>query len=142
MENEKTGEIDPNAEADRALEPVIPPAPESPAEAVLKEHSQAEIEAVRSGACSVDPRLEEAIRINDSFNRIRSGGPYPYERDNTVFKNKEGELPDKPAGYYHEFTVEPLSGSTRGTMRLVTGLNGEVYYTDNHYKAFVKIAGP
>jgi RHS repeat-associated protein len=136
LENEK-GEIDPNAEAERALEPVEAkpeptPAAETPEQKVLSQHPASEIQAVRNGACSVDPKLEEAIRVNDTVNRIRSAGTFPFKQDNTVFKNLEGRLPQQPAGYYKEFTVSPASGSSRGAMRLVTGAGGEIYQTDDH----------
>jgi hypothetical protein len=77
MENDK-GEIDPNAEAERALEPVepepaTPPAAQTP-EDVLSQHSASDIQAVRNGACSVDPQLEGAIRQKDIFDSISNGG--------------------------------------------------------------------
>jgi ribonuclease T1 len=137
VENDK-GEIDPNSEAERALEPVepqpaTPPAAETPEQKVLHQHSASDIQAIRNGADSVDPELNEAIRVNDTFNRIKSGGPFPYGKDNTVFRNDEGILPSQPPGYYKEFTVLPTSGSARGGMRLVTGAGGEVYQTGDHY---------
>ena len=33
---------------------------------------------------------------------IDQGGPFPYPQDGTVFQNREGVLPDRSAGYYHE----------------------------------------
>ena len=137
----------PEEQAERALEPVepqsaTPPAAETPEQKVLDQHSASDIQAVRNGACSVDPKLAEAIRVNDTFNNIKSGGPFPYTKDNTVFKNSEGKLPSQPLGYYKEFTISPASGSGRGEMRLVTGAGGEVYQTNDHYQTFVKIAGP
>lgn len=114
----------------------------TPAQEVMSKHSASDIEAVRNGACSVDPKLEEAIRVNDTFNRIKSGGALPYKQDNTVFQNREGKLPSQAAGYYKEFTVSPASGSGRGATRLVVGAGGEVYQTNDHYTTFVKIAGP
>jgi RHS repeat-associated protein len=78
LRNEKTDEIDPNAEAERALEPVEPepvtPAAEMPGQSVLNQHSASDVEAVRNGACSVDPDLAPAIRQNDLFNTIANGG--------------------------------------------------------------------
>lgn len=144
LRNEKTDEIEPNAEVERALEPIEPAASAAmlPGQSVLSQHSASDIEAVRNGACPVDPAEEEAIRVNDTFNNIKSGGPFPYKQDGTVFENREGLLPAQPFGYYKEFTVEPLSGSARGAMRLVTGAGGEFYYTDSHYQSFVQIAGP
>lgn len=124
-----------------ALKPAEPepPLPETWVESVYKRHSPSDIQAVRNGACSTDPELEKAIKIDEAFNRIKNGGPYPYTQDATIFRNREGNLPDKPYGYYHEYTVEDPSAPNRGTRRIVVGDNGEMYYTDNHYQTFIQI---
>ncbi|WP_370634880.1 ribonuclease domain-containing protein [Flavobacterium sp. CECT 9288] len=42
-------------------------------------------------------------------------------------------------GYYNEF-VHPTPGvSGPGLMRIVTGQNGEVWFTVDHYKSFILI---
>jgi len=56
-----------------------------------------------------------------------------------VFRNFEGQLPAKAAGYYREYTV-PLAGQVgRGASRLVRGAAGEIYYTADHYATFLRI---
>ena len=35
---------------------------------------------------------------------IKNGGPFPYQRDGTVFNNFEKRLPIKKRGYYREYT--------------------------------------
>lgn len=69
---------------------------------------------------------------------IQRGGPYPHRQDGSVFGNREGRLPQRPRGYYHEYTVDTPGLSHRGTRRLVTG--GEPieiwYYSDDHYETF------
>lgn len=67
---------------------------------------------------------------------IKSGGPFPYSKDDTVFSNYEGLLPAKQAGYYHEYTVITPGSHDRGARRIVAGSNGEYYYTDDHYSSF------
>jgi ribonuclease T1 len=67
---------------------------------------------------------------------IESGGPFPYSKDGTVFHNYEGVLPEKPDGYYREYTVVTPGASDRGARRVVAGSNGERYYTDDHYNTF------
>jgi RHS repeat-associated protein len=47
-------------------------------------------------------------------------------------------LPARPLGYYTETDVWPGPGP-RGAERLVFGTNGEVYYTNDHYRSFVQI---
>lgn len=72
---------------------------------------------------------------------IAQGGPYPYRKDGTVFQNREGLLPQKPRGYYREFTVPTPGERDRGARRIVTGGNPpEVYYyTADHYRSFRRI---
>lgn len=69
---------------------------------------------------------------------ISRGGPYPYPQDGSVFGNREGHLPRRPRGYYHEFTVDTPGLSHRGQRRIVTGGNppSEYYYSDDHYESF------
>ena len=70
---------------------------------------------------------------------VRKGGPFPYERDGVVFGNFERALPERGRGYYREYTV-PTPGLThRGARRIVAGRNGELYYTDDHYRSFKRI---
>ncbi|MEU1149515.1 ribonuclease domain-containing protein [Streptomyces sp. NPDC005863] len=71
-----------------------------------------------------------------TLERIDDGGPFPYEKDGTVFGNFERELPRRERGYYHEYTVRTPGGRDRGARRIVTGGGGEIYYTDDHYASF------
>ncbi len=72
---------------------------------------------------------------------ILAGGPFPYRQDNTTFQNRERLLPDKPLGYYREYTVPTPGASNRGARRWVTGGDPpEVfYYTEDHYRSFRRI---
>ncbi len=70
---------------------------------------------------------------------IRKGGPYPYERDGTVFGNFEKRLPVQARGYYREYTVRTPGAKNRGARRIVAGKGGELYYTDDHYDSFRRI---
>ena len=73
--------------------------------------------------------------------RIQRGQPHPYAKDGTTFFNREGKLPQKPRGYYREYTVPTPGARDRGARRLVTG--GEPpevwYYTADHYQSFQRI---
>jgi ribonuclease T1 len=71
--------------------------------------------------------------------RIRRGGPFPYERDGTVFGNFERVLPVRVRGYYREYTVPMRGVKHRGARRIVAGRSGELYYTDDHYQTFTRI---
>jgi len=74
---------------------------------------------------------------------IRSNGPFPYDRDGIVFGNRERALPDRPRGYYHEYTVKTPGTRGRGAKRIVCGGNQraaqECYYSDDHYRTFRRI---
>jgi len=51
----------------------------------------------------------------------------------------EGLLPKQNAGYYREF-VHPTPGvNGPGAMRVVTGQNGQMWFTPDHYKTFIPI---
>jgi ribonuclease T1 len=76
----------------------------------------------------------------DMLKLIDQGGPYPYSRDGVVFGNLEKILPKHDRGYYHEYTVKTPGEKDRGARRIVTGNDGERYYTDDHYKSFRRIA--
>ena len=70
---------------------------------------------------------------------IRRGGPFPYERDGAVFGNYERLLPQRSRGHYHEYTVPTPGAQNRGAHRIITGTDGEYYYTDDHYRSFKRI---
>lgn len=74
---------------------------------------------------------------------IKKGGPFPYPKDGSVFRNYEGVLPKQKRGYYHEFTVRTPGERSRGTRRIVSSgdpvSSGEYYYTDDHYATFRRI---
>jgi ribonuclease T1 len=82
---------------------------------------------------TLDELPPEAI---DTLVLIDTGGPYPYGADDEVFQNRERLLPDRARGYYREYTVETPGSDDRGARRIVTGEEGEMYYTDDHYDSF------
>jgi ribonuclease T1 len=88
---------------------------------------------------SLPPQGAETYRL------ILQGGPFPYEKDGTVFGNRERLLPAHPRGYYREYTVPTPGLSHRGTHRIVCGGNvrrspDACYYTADHYASFRRIA--
>lgn len=70
---------------------------------------------------------------------IRKGGRFPYAKDGAVFGNREGILPKQKRGYYREYTVKTPGERTRGARRIVAGIRGEFYYTEDHYNHFSRI---
>lgn len=57
----------------------------------------------------------------------------------SVFGNREGLLPQRPPGYYREYTVPTPGSDDRGARRLVVGQDDELYYTGDHYQSFVLV---
>lgn len=74
----------------------------------------------------------------DTIALIQRGGPYPHRQDGSVFSNREQRLPQRPRGYYREYTVDTPGLSHRGAKRIVTGGDPPEawYYTDDHYDSF------
>ncbi|MFN5048461.1 ribonuclease domain-containing protein [Roseateles sp.] len=75
---------------------------------------------------------------------ILAGGPFPYEKDGSVFGNRERLLPAKARGYYREYTVKTPGSRDRGARRLVCGgipptTPDACYYTDDHYNSFRRV---
>lgn len=79
----------------------------------------------------------------ETFRRIEQGGPFPYEKDGTVFGNREQLLPAQKRGYYREYTVATPGARDRGTRRIVCGgpprTPDACYYTADHYASFRRI---
>lgn len=76
------------------------------------------------------PEAAETVELIDA------GGPYPYDQDDDTFFNREGLLPDRPEGYYREYTVTTPGSPDRGARRIVAGAEGELYWTDDHYASY------
>ena len=75
---------------------------------------------------------------------IRSGGPFPFAKDGTVFGNRERLLPNARRGYYREYTVRTPGVRHRGARRIVCGgeqvtVPDACYYTEDHYTSFRRI---
>jgi ribonuclease T1 len=109
--------------------PFVPAAPAFARESVAEQHEIA------------SARLPAAAR--DALARVRTGGPFPYERDGVTFGNREQLLPPRKRGFYHEYTVVTPGAHNRGARRIVCGgprRSPEVcYYTDDHYASFRRI---
>ena len=90
---------------------------------------------------SLPPEAQKTLAL------IKSGGPFPYAKDGTVFGNYERALPKQKRGYYTEYTVATPGLRNRGPKRIVAGkgatgdpaTSGEYWYTADHYKSFRRI---
>ena len=78
-----------------------------------------------------------------TFGLIRSGGPFPFEKDGVVFGNREKLLPPFQRGYYREYTVVTPRARNRGAQRIVCGgaprNPDRCYFTADHYSSFREI---
>lgn len=73
--------------------------------------------------------------------QIRQGGPFRFDKDGTVFGNRERLLPGQKRGYYREYTVPTPGLSHRGARRIVCGgqrprTPDACFYTEDHYSSF------
>ena len=79
----------------------------------------------------------------ETYELIRLGGPFPYDKDGAVFGNRERQLPIQKRGYYREYTVTAPGSRDRGARRIVCGgpprMPHACYYTADHYASFRKI---
>lgn len=75
----------------------------------------------------------------DTLALIDAGGPYPFRADGGTFQNREGILPDRPRGWYAEYTVVTPGEDDRGARRIVAGEDGALFYTDDHYDSFREV---
>jgi ribonuclease T1 len=81
------------------------------------------------------------VEARRTLRLIDQGGPFPYERDGSIFGNVERILPRRPSGWYREYTVPTPGETDRGARRIVAGRDGTRYYTADHYGSFVVVGG-
>ena len=56
-----------------------------------------------------------------------------------MFENRERILPSEQRGYHLEYTVPTPGEDDRGARRIVTGAQGQYYWTEDHYASFERI---
>jgi len=97
-----------------------------------------------TGVSSTITYRELPVEARETLQLIRQGGPFPYEKDGSVFGNYEKVLPQRKRGYYREFTVKTPYARHRGARRLVSGgeprTTAEIYYTADHYRTFRRVS--
>lgn len=82
------------------------------------------------------------VDVGATLARIERGERLRFSNDGSTFQNRERRLPSKPGGYYKEF-VHPTPGlGGPGPQRIVTGRDGEIYYTPDHYRSFQRLDAP
>lgn len=81
------------------------------------------------------------VEGQQTYRLILQGGPFPYEKDGSVFGNRERLLPRQARGFYREYTVKTPGARNRGARRIVCGGQEPrkpeaCYYTADHYASF------
>ena len=103
---------------------------------------------------TADPLVIEGLSLRDSsgrtiyrgqidlaptIERIAAGRRLRFPNDGTTFQNRENRLPRRPPGYYREWVVPTPKEPGPGPQRLITGEEGEVWYTHDHYRSFRRL---
>lgn len=79
------------------------------------------------------------VDLGPTLARIERGEPDRHRNDGAVFQNREGRLPPRRRGHYREFVVRTPGLGAVGSQRLVVGRDGEVWYSSDHYRSFVRL---
>jgi ribonuclease T1 len=110
--------------------------------------------APRPPSPTADPLVIDGLSLRDSsgrtiyrgqidlaptIERIAAGRRLRFPNDGTTFQNRENRLPRRPPGYYREWVVPTPKEPGPGPQRLITGEEGEVWYTSDHYRSFRRI---
>ena len=97
--------------------------------------------AESSSAVIARAELPKAGQV--TYELIRAGGPFPFDKDGMVFGNRERQLPAQRRGFYREYTVTTPGARDRGARRIVCGGPARApqacYFTADHYDTFRKI---
>ena len=97
------------------------------------------------GADAIVPLSALPAQAQTTHKLILSGGPFPFDKDGSVFGNRERHLPPKPRGHYREYTVKTPGAKNRGARRIVCGGKPPTapeacFYTADHYASFRRIS--
>jgi ribonuclease T1 len=100
--------------------------------------------APEAAAAQTIAQAELPKQGRETYALILKGGPFAYDKDGTVFGNRERTLPAQKRGYYREYTVKTPYARNRGAKRIVCGGSQPeqpeaCYYSDDHYASFKRI---
>ena len=82
---------------------------------------------------------EGLVDLRPTLQRIENGTRLAHRNDGTIFKNREALLPLRGDGYYREYVHPTPSIIGPGPQRIVSGGEGELFYTPDHYQTFTQI---
>ena len=121
--------------------PEAAPTPKAPAASPKARQEEAKAPVRALGKPRLDAQIREVVESMDRTGHpptgVAQGGRRGGRRG--VFENAERRLPVHPSGYYHESDVWATRAAGRGAERLIFGHAGEVYYSADHYRTFVRL---
>jgi len=82
------------------------------------------------------------IDLGPTLARIERHERLGFPNDGVTFQNRERRLPQHSAGYYHEYVHPTPDLRGPGPQRIITGKEGELYYTADHYRTFQRLDQP
>lgn len=133
-----------NAPVEQPAAPEVVPQPENQSPRVRVEterHIKSQIKNAKIRNQDGRVVFQGTIDLRDTLDRIERGTRGSHSNDGTVFQNREKRLPVKSAGYYHEWVHPTPNLRGPGPQRIVTGKEGEIYYTPDHYGTFERLNG-
>ena len=81
------------------------------------------------------------VDLTGTVARIRRDEPLArWEHDGDVFGNFEGRLPKQRRGYYREWVHPTPQAPGPGPQRVVSGADGDLWYTPDHYESFIELS--
>lgn len=79
------------------------------------------------------------VDLAPTLKRIEQGRSDAHRGDGGVFENRERSLPSRPSGYYRKYVIRTPGIRHAGPQRLIVGRNGELWYTPDHYRSFIRM---
>ena len=77
----------------------------------------------------------EKKQIDETDGYLDKDGSYTSKEDIMNY------LPVVSGRTYHECDIDTLNAKSRGAKRIIYSDDGQIYYTDNHYKSFTLLYG-
>lgn len=78
------------------------------------------------------------IDLSDTLARIDRGDKLSqFSHDGITFENRERKLPRRGVGYYREWVHPTPHVRGPGPQRVISGGQGERWYTPDHYRSFI-----
>jgi guanyl-specific ribonuclease Sa len=72
-----------------------------------------------------------------TWHLVEAGGPFPYREDGAAFDNHAKVLPERPLGWYRQYTVPTPGAPDRGVRRLVVGQDTAAFWSADDSRSFV-----